>query len=86
MRCFNANVYDENGNEVFKLDNLVNSHQVIGEEFKSTIRRFEVSEDFLNKVKINDYIELKFKIRDTDLTMEGHIVEINGNIISVELN
>lgn len=86
MRCFNANVYDENGNEVFKLDNLVNSHQVIGEEFKSTIRRFEVSEDFLNKIKINDYIELKLKIRDTDLTMEGHIVEINGNIISVELN
>lgn len=86
MRCFNANVYDENGNEVFKLDNLVNSHQVIGEEFKSTIRRFEVSEDFLNKIKINDYIELKLKIRDTDLTMEGYIVEINGNIISVELN
>lgn len=86
MRCFNANVYDENGNEIFKLDNLVNSHQVIGEEFKSTIRRFEVSEDFLNKIKINDYIELKLKIRDTDLTMEGHIVEINGNIISVELN
>lgn len=86
MRCFNANVYDENGNEVFKLDNLVNSHQIIGEEFKSTIRRFEVSEDFLNKIKINDYIELKLKIRDTDLTMEGYIVEINGNIISVELN
>ena len=76
---------DGEGNIIYKMDNLTKAHiqSSEGENYKS-VRRYEVSDEVIEKAKIGDYIKFEIVINGVDLNIEGDIVEINGNVIGIQ--
>lgn len=76
---------DRDGNTIYKMDNLTKAHiQYPEEENYKPVRRYEVSDEVIEKAKIGDYIKFEIVINGVDLNVEGDIVEINGNVIGIQ--
>lgn len=76
---------NEDGKTIYKMDNPTKAHiQFPEEKDYKPIRRYEVSDELIEKVKIGNYIKFEIVIKGVDLSIEGNIVEINGNIIGIQ--
>ena len=75
---------DKDGNTICKIDNPKTHIQFPEEKDYKPIRRYEVSDELIEKVKIGNYIKFEIVINGVDLSIEGNIVEINGNIIGIQ--
>ena len=75
---------DEYGNIICKIDNPSTHIEFSEEKGYKPIRIYEVSNELIEKVKIGDYIKFEIVINGVDLSIEGNIVEINGNVIGIQ--
>ena len=75
---------DEDGNIICKIDNPKTHIQFPEEKHYKPIRMYEVSDEVIERVKVGDYIKFEIVINGVDLSIEGNIVEINGNVIGIQ--
>ena len=75
---------DEDGNIICKIDNPKTHIEFPEEKGYKPIRMYEVNNELIEKVQIGDYINFEIVIKGVDLSIEGNIVEINGNVIGIQ--